>query len=89
MLWYDFITGFFEIGAALIVALNIPVILRDKMVRGVSVFPTLFFILWSLWNLWLFPHLGMWVAFAATFGVIAANGTWVALVFYYRAKEKK
>lgn len=82
----DIVTGIFELGAALMVWLNIPAIIRDKQVKGVSIWPTLFFVLWSLWNLFLFPYLGLWFAFFATFPIIIGNTLWIALVLYYRRR---
>lgn len=52
-------------------------------VQGVSVLSTGFFTLWGLWNLYYYRWLGQSASSVAAFGLVLANGAWLALYAVY------
>lgn len=82
----DFINGCFEAFASLFILNHCRVLLRHKQVRGVSLTSTGFFFGWGLWNVVFYPLLGQWFSFACGLAVLAANGLWIAMLFYYRKR---
>ena len=80
----DVINGLFELGAGLLLGLNIGSLYRDKIVRGVSVWPTSFFMLWGYWNLYFYPSVNCDLSFYAGILVVATNTAWVGQMIYYR-----
>ena len=80
----DIINGSFELGAGLLIWLNVRRLLRDRCVRGVAILPTTLFMLWGYWNLYYYPHLGHWWSMLAGIAVVIANTTWVVLMIRYR-----
>lgn len=85
----DFINGAFEALAGIFVAVNIRRVLRDRLVRGVSIWPLLFFSSWSLWNLYYYPSLRQWWSFAGGIVVLLANLTYAGLLAYFIWLEKR
>ncbi len=85
----DLINGNFEFIAGILLWLNVRKIYRDKKIRGIHVFPTMFFALWGYWNLFYYPHLQQWISFIGGIMVVVPNTVWVILAIYYIQKEKK
>lgn len=83
MIWQDVINAIFEFGGGLLLLLNCRQLYRDKQVKGVSLIPTSFFMLWGYWNLYFYPHFGAWVSFFGGIGVVAANSLWVGMMVHY------
>lgn len=84
--WPDILNGLFILGGALVNCLNVRMIIRDKILRGVSIWPALWFSTWGLWNLFFYAHLSQWWSLVAEFGIVGANVTWLGLAAYYRYK---
>ncbi len=84
----DLINGVFEFTGGLLLWMNCIKIVRDKMIRGVFIFPTVFFGLWGFWNLIYYPSLDQWMSFTGGAFVVTANTTWVVLALYYNNKNK-
>ena len=82
----DFINGSFEALAGFFVLLNCRRVVRDKCVRGVSIYSTIFFTSWGVWNLYYYPSLAQWMSFAGGLFIVAANCAWIALMIKYREK---
>lgn len=80
----DAINGFFELGGALLLLLNVRAILRDREVSGIHWGPTAFFTAWGLWNLFYYPSLDQWFSFAGGVAIVTVNAVWLALVLKYR-----
>jgi hypothetical protein len=83
MISADFINGAFEIAAGLAILDHCRVMLRDKAVKGVSVWSVVFFTLWGFWNLYYYPHLGQFWSFVGGVGVVGANGVWAVMIVWY------
>lgn len=78
--------GFTAIGSVISWA-NVVRLYRDKKVQGVSPVAASFFVLWGLWCLYYYSHLGQWVSLAAEVNLALANGVWVGQMFYYRRRK--
>ena len=85
----DLINGLFEFTGGLLLWGNCWKIIKDKKIRGVFIFPTMFFGLWGYWNLFYYPHLKQWFSFLGGLFVVLANTTWVILAIYYKRKYGK
>lgn len=83
---FDIINGSFELLGGIIYILNIRVILKDKVVNGVSLIPSFFFSSWGIWNLFYYPSLEQWYSFIGAVFLVISNTTWLGLALYYRRK---
>lgn len=84
----DIVNGSFELLGGLFLLLNCVILCRDKQVRGVSVWPFVFYSLWGFWNLWYYPSLGQWFSFFGGIVVVSANAVWVLLHWYFSKYNK-
>lgn len=80
----DAVTAAFELGGSIPIWQNVIRIRRDKCFRGVSIPYALFFSTWGLWNLYYYPYLNQWLAFAGGILIVSANITWAGLMWKYR-----
>jgi hypothetical protein len=80
----DAANAVFELGGAVLLSLNIRRILHDKSTTGVSVWPTVWWTAWGIWNLYYYHTLGQQWSWWAGVWVAVANLTWVMLVIWYR-----
>jgi hypothetical protein len=83
----DMVNGIFETLAGVMVSLHCWQLYKDKMVRGVNLFATMFFTSWGIWNLYYYPSLHQWFSFVGGLAVVTANVVWVWLMIYYKRKE--
>lgn len=83
----DLGNAFFEGGLAALLTLNIKSLVKDKVVRGASLLPSIFVTLWGYWNMYYYPHLGQTLSFYCGSAVAAMNTVWLSLAFYYRRKN--
>lgn len=74
----------FEFGGACLNLLSIRALLRDKMVRGFSPAPLVFFTAWGFWNLFYYPALSQQWSWVAGMFLVATNTVNVALIWKYR-----
>jgi hypothetical protein len=79
--------GFELIGAAMIFN-NCRMVLRDKLVRGVSILANTYFTGWGIWNVFYYPSLNQVWSFRAGLCICTANILWILLMLYYKHKEK-
>jgi hypothetical protein len=88
MSWPDLINSGFEFFAGVFLILNIRRIVRDKSVKGVSVWPVAYFSLFGLWNMYYYPFLEQWASFCSGLLVVLVNTIWVGLAIYYSRKKQ-
>ena len=84
----DWINGALEFSGGLLILWNVRKLLKDKMIRGISVGPAVFFDTWGLWNLYYYPSLDQWWSFAGSVVLTAANIWWACLAIYYTRMEQ-
>lgn len=80
----DIINGFFEIIGGIVGILNIKSIIKDKEVKGVSYFVTLFFSSWGIWNCYFYFSLNLFLSLLGSFIMTIVNIVWLILVFKYK-----
>ena len=85
----DIFNGLFELFGGLLYILNIKILLRDKVVQGISLLPTVFFTSWGLWNLFYYPHLEQWFSFFGGIVLVLTNAVWLVLALYYKRKGEQ
>jgi hypothetical protein len=75
----DLLNAAFEAGGAVLLWLNVRRLLADGQVKGVSVWPVVFYSAWGYWNLFYYPAVGQTLSAIAGIGVALANTVWVIL----------
>lgn len=83
----DMVNGVFEVLGGLCLCLNCWRIYKDRQVKGVSVWPVLFFTSWGFWNLFFYPSMGAWFSFYGGILIAIANVVWISLVIYYKVNR--
>jgi len=79
----DLINGLFECTGALVLMMNVRQLLKDKILHGVHILPTIFYTGWGLWNLYYYPSLDQWFSFIGGIAIVTVNAVWVTLAIYY------
>ncbi len=85
----DAINGAFEFVGAIMNFSNVIRLYEDKQVKGVNIFPSVFFSLWGIWNLYYYPHLDQWLSFAGGCAIVIVNLIWVGGALYYTRKNRR
>ena len=80
----DQINSLFEVVGGFVLWYNVYKLYQDKVVKGVYWGTTLFFMLWSFWNLTYYSSLNQWWSFFGAISLASANAAWLGLLFYYR-----
>lgn len=80
----DMINGSFEAAGALMNCLSIRALMRDRQVKGVSPWPSVFFLSWGLWNLIYYPLLEQFWSTIAGAALALTTATWLVLYLRYR-----
>jgi uncharacterized membrane protein len=84
----DCINAVFEALAGFMVLMHCWQLYKDKAVKGVSVWATVFFNVWGFWNLFYYPHLDQWLSFFGGLSITSANTLWICMMIYYIRKSK-
>lgn len=84
MLWPDAVNATFLVGGGTLIWMNVYRAWKDKMVTGVSVWPSVWFATWGVWDCYYFPHLGQWLSLVGSIWAVAPNATWLYLYWRYR-----
>lgn len=79
----DFINACFEFLATAVSTMSLAAIYKAKQIVGASPWPTVFFTVWGLWNLFYYPHLGQWWSTMAAVGMLIINVAWLVLYRRY------
>jgi hypothetical protein len=80
----DMINGLWELCGSLFLFRNSQMLWRDKMVKGVSILPTIYFFGWGIWNLFWYPSLHQFYSFMGGITIMAANCLWIVLMLYFK-----
>jgi len=81
--WPDLVNGLLEIGGATLLIANLRAIRADKQLMGIRWYPTAFFTVWSMWNLFYYPSLNQWISFVGGALMAVVNALWLGHVWYY------
>lgn len=85
----DGINAAFEVFGSVVVWWGCRRLVKDKEVRGSSWLVCGFFLLWGIWNLFYYPHLGQWLSFVAGISLTIAASVRLYLMLYYLRIEGK
>ena len=85
----DQLNAFFEGFGALLIFTSVRQLLKDKVVKGFSPIPLMFWTAWGVFNVWYYPSLDQWLSFYAGLAVVAVNSVYLTLVLYYLRKQKR
>ena len=83
----DLINGLFECIGALVLTMNVRQLLKDKVLHGVHILPTIFYTCWGLWNLYYYPALDQWFSFFGGLAIVIVNAVWVVLAIKYSRRQ--
>ncbi len=87
-MWQDLINGSFETLSGFVLLLHCVKMHQEKKIRGVSVLACLYFMLWSYWNLYYYPHLNQWSSFVGGVWTGIVHTVWFSMILHYIKKEK-
>ena len=59
---------------------------KDKEIKGVSIVTSIFFFLWSVWNLYYFYELKQWFSLIGGIFMSITNGWWIIIAIYFKKK---
>lgn len=82
----DQINSLFLSSGAILGLLNVRRVLEDKKIEGVSLWPTVLFTSWGVWDLYYFPHLEQWFSLVGSVLAVIVNISWLSLALYYRKR---
>lgn len=85
----DLLNGLFEVVAGILLGINVYQLHKDKQIRGVSILPMAFFMLWGYWNLYFYPSVNCPLSFWGSLLVVVTNTIWVGQMIYYGRRGKK
>jgi len=72
-----------------LIAFNVIKIHRDKEVKGVSIVPLAFMVLWGFWNFLFYTSVGAMWSFWAGAVCTTVNGVWICQMCFYIHMNKK
>lgn len=88
MNWQDGVNGSFEMLSGFVLLLHCMKMYQDKKVHGVSTLACLYFVLWSYWNLYYYPHLNQWGSLLGAIWTCMVHTIWYSMIIYYIRREK-
>ena len=80
----DLINFAFELGAGFVLCLNVKAILKDKVVKGVSVTTYFFYTFWGFWNIFYYYQLSQKLSWYGGIFVVSVNFVYTCLLVYYK-----
>lgn len=80
----DTINSAFLFGGGIFIWMNVYRAWKDKVIRGVSVWPSLWFATWGVWDCYYFPHLDQWFSFVSSALAVLPNSAWLYLYWKYK-----
>lgn len=84
----DFIMGLIQLVSAGFMGISVWQLYKAKLVRGISAITVSFWVAWGFWDLYYFPSLGQWWAFAGAVAVTLINMLYVYLIVTYNRRER-
>jgi hypothetical protein len=82
--WFDAVSAGFEVSAGILTWMNVKILLKHKVVRGVYWPATAVFTAWGGWNCIWYPHLQQWLSFSGGLFITVANATWIYWVLRFK-----
>lgn len=85
----DFANACFEGFGSIFVLNHARVLMKHKIIRGVSVLSVAYFALWGVFNMFYYSHLEQAFSWYAGIAVLISNAFYLSLIVHYRRKECK
>lgn len=85
----DVINSLFESISGLLTLISVYRLYKDKELKGVSIYPTLFFTLWGFWNIYFYSYNNFPYSFYGGLLITIVNVIWLSMIYYYKFKYKK
>ncbi len=85
----DMVNGLFEIFGAFVLCFNVKQIRKDRAVKGINPWTTVFFTTWGMWNLYYYPSLEQWWSFYGGLAIVIVNTFWLIHVIVYWQDDRK
>jgi hypothetical protein len=82
----DIVNGIFELGMACMLAPSVRRLWIDRCVKGWSINSVIWPTLWGFYNLYFYPHNGLYCSFLGGLAVVLVNSTWVGLALYFKRR---
>lgn len=76
----DLINGGFELLSSAMMVPSIIRAWRARKITGVHWTMPVFFVLWGVWNIFYYPHLGQWFSLLGAIMLLITNSLWLMLV---------
>lgn len=76
------------IACSVVIWISVRALVRDKMIRGVSIIPAWVFLATNLYEVWFFGGLEQFVARIGSGLMATGNLVWLVLAYYYMWSER-
>ena len=83
----DLVNGLFELLGAVVLWFNVIRVRKDKHVKGMNPWTTVFYSGWGFWNMYYYPALDQWLSFFGGLAIVTVNTIWLGHVFYYHKQQ--
>jgi hypothetical protein len=88
MTWQDCVNACYELGGSIATCFSIMVLLRDRVVKGIHWFPTVFFFTWGIWNIYYYYHMTQPISQIGGGALAVANAVWLFLAWRFGAFKR-
>lgn len=86
---FDLINACFEYCSACFLTLNVIQLYKDKIIKGISMWPVWCYTIWGIMNIPYYGSVGSSKSQIAAIFVTLVNLIWVSMAFYYRRKNNE
>jgi hypothetical protein len=88
MFTIDFINALFEFSASFAIIINIIKLIKDKQIKGISLWSSTFFMVWGIWNIYYYNELQQSFSFYCCIIMCILNIGWLSLAAFFKFKNK-
>jgi len=83
----DLVNSLFMFIAIIFNCMNIYKLNKDKEVKGISIIPNIYYVLWGSWNIYFYAANKSKLSFIAGIGVVITGLIWVSQWAFYKFKK--
>jgi len=80
----DQVTSWFNIGAIVILWINIQCLLRDKSLKGYSIYAAIYFFAWAVWGIFMYQRLDLFWSMIASCVLSAAYAAYIVMILFFK-----
>lgn len=85
----DLVNSLFVVTAIVVNISSIRKLYLDKEVKGVSVLPQFYYLIWSFWHIYFYQVNKGFLSFLGEIGMAIVIGVWIIQWIYYKRRIKK